>query len=107
MNTPKWKAFKKSTKLAFVKDGSLIIFQFLSTPSLGHLNFLNNKLKEILSKCTKKYIPTKIIKEESFNTLKPKDLVLSKRYLSLYNRINRLLSKKMKQYILDNPGHGL
>src|ERR1044071_9006044 len=76
-------------------------------PSLGQLNFLNNKLDELLIKCAKKHIPTKIRKEESFNSLKPKDLVLSERYLSFCNRINRLLSKKQKHHIIDNPTHEL
>ena len=72
-------------------------------PSLAYLNFVNNKLEEILIKCAKKHVLTKIRKEESYNTLIPKDLVLIERYLKKCNRINRLLSKRHKHHVIDRP----
>ena len=75
------------------------------TPTLKFLNFLNNKLEEVILKCAKRTIPTKIRQEEGFNTLRPKELVLAKRYLSKCNRINRLLNKKNKHHVIDHPNH--
>src|ERR1043165_2691356 len=102
MDSTKWKSFKKSTKLVLAEDGLLITNTIPPNPSLGHLNFLNNKLEELLIRCAKKDIPTKLRRSDSFNMLKPKDLVLLKRYLTSCNRVNRLLSKRGKHFVLNN-----
>ena len=49
--------------------------------SLSFINFLNNKLEEIIIKCAKKTIPTKIRWPDGYNSLKPKDVVLTERFL--------------------------
>ena len=105
MDPIKWKQYSKATKLALVEDAELVLMYTPSSPTLQYLDFLNDKLEWILLECAAKHVPTKIRKEESYNTLKPKDLVLVERYLKKCNRINRLLSKRNKHHVLDNPHH--
>ena len=60
MDSGKWKNFKKHTKLTLIEDAILIITNIPSLPSLAHINFINNKLEEILIKSAKATIPIKV-----------------------------------------------
>ena len=105
MDPDKWKAYNKATKLALVMDADLTLLHTPSPPTIHYLNFLNDKLERILSECARQHVPTKIRKEESYNNLLPKDIVLVERYLKKCNRINRLLNKRNKHHVINNPNH--
>ena len=94
MDKIKWKKFKRETKLQILNDSDFLNFDSHTHLSVHTINFLNNKLEEILLKNTK---------NTTKRVLLPKNKVLAERYLKKRNRVDRLLNKNNKHNIHNGP----
>jgi len=71
------------------------------------MNFLNNKLEEIIIKSSKTTVPSKVRSTQGYSPLKPKELVLVERYLKWSNRVNRLMKNQNVYRLLNTGQHPL
>ena len=94
MNDELWKRFKRKTKEDIRTDDMLNNYNRDKQNLKGTMNFINNKLEEILIKAAKEHIPNKIA-HKGYRNLKEKNIVIIERFLNKCNRIGRLLHNKI------------